>query len=66
MGKWERGGNMVSQTKTIPNVEIVKVLVQKGADVNARNKNGLTSLTRATLNRQQDIVRLLQEHGARE
>jgi ankyrin repeat protein len=44
------------------NIEVVKVLIEKGADVNARNKHGGTPLMMAIGSLQ--TMRLLLEHGA--
>jgi serine/threonine-protein phosphatase 6 regulatory ankyrin repeat subunit B len=42
----------------------VKRLIEKGADVNARNNGGSTALMRASYRGRQDIVQLLIEAGA--
>ena len=44
--------------------EIVKYLIDKGADVNSGDKEGLTSLHKAILKRNLEIVKLLLSHGA--
>lgn len=52
-------------------VEVVKLLIQRGADVNAINRHtkagnaGLTVLELARLNGDTPVVRLLEKHGAR-
>jgi ankyrin repeat protein len=45
-------------------VEIVKLLLEKGADVNARNKNEETPLHSASTNGQIEITNLLLKNGA--
>ncbi|PMD55239.1 ankyrin, partial [Hyaloscypha bicolor E] len=42
-------------------VDIVKLLLEKGADVNAADRDGQTPLYRAFANRHVDIVKLLLE-----
>ncbi len=49
----------------IPNIELTKELIKRGADVNAINKFGLTPLHIACLRRDIDSIRLLLDHGAR-
>jgi hypothetical protein len=44
--------------------EIVRLLLEKGADVNAKNKNRFTSLINASQMGHTEIVKLLLEHGA--
>jgi ankyrin repeat protein len=44
--------------------DIAKMLIEAGADVNAKNKSGLTPLMRAALSEQVEIVRLLIARGA--
>ncbi len=46
------------------NLEIVKLLIERGADVQATNNTGATSLFYATLKGCLDVVRLLIERGA--
>lgn len=48
------------------NAKIVKILLEKGADVNAKAGPGVTALSLAQQNKQQEIVRLLKEAGAKE
>lgn len=45
--------------------EAARLLLDKGADVKARNKDGLTALALATRANAPNIVRLLNEHGAK-
>lgn len=44
---------------------LVKLFLSKGADVNARNKNGATALSIANKSSTPDIVKLLKQHGAK-
>jgi len=46
--------------------EIIEILIAKGADVNAENKQGRTPLQCATVRQQTEIVELLRKHGAKE
>ncbi|HUI07688.1 MAG TPA: ankyrin repeat domain-containing protein [Verrucomicrobiae bacterium] len=46
------------------NVEIVRMLLEKGATVDCQNKHGLTPLNWAAGNGHADVARLLIEHGA--
>ncbi len=46
------------------NVESVQLLIQNGAQVDAKNENGMTLLMMAALNGQVEIVRVLLEEGA--
>jgi ankyrin repeat protein len=45
--------------------EIVKLLIDKGADVNPQNDQGQTALDIATDQEFADIVTMLKEHGAK-
>jgi ankyrin repeat protein len=45
---------------------VVKVLMDRGADINAKDRNGRTALMAAQDNGHQDIVNLLKEAGAKE
>lgn len=46
------------------NIETVQTLLDKGADVNAKNNGGYTALWWASFNGHADIVKLLIENGA--
>ena len=46
-------------------LEIVKYLVEHGADVNAKTENGVTVLMSATYNNNSEMVKFLVEHGAK-
>ncbi|MFH1096665.1 MAG: ankyrin repeat domain-containing protein [Candidatus Desantisbacteria bacterium] len=47
------------------NTMAVKSLIDKGAKVNAKDKDGLTALIFATQNGHTEIVRLLKQSGAK-
>jgi len=48
----------------VGNIDIVLFLVEKGADVNYRNRNGITPLSEASYNNDIEIARLLVMNGA--
>jgi ankyrin repeat protein len=48
------------------NLEKVKQLLEKGADVNAKNKYGGTALMYASYQGHEEIVKLLKSYGAKE
>jgi len=45
--------------------EIVELLITKGADVNARNDDGVTPLDTAIMHKQTEITDLLRQHGGK-
>ena len=45
---------------------VAELLLDNGADVNAKDKHGNTPLHKATLRGNKDIVELLRKHGAKE
>lgn len=45
------------------NLEIVRFLLERGADVNARNEYGKTALRLAALDHRDDVVDYLQQCG---
>jgi ankyrin repeat protein len=47
-------------------VEIVKILLAKGADVNAKDKDGKTPLQLAESSKFQEVSKLLRQHGAKQ
>jgi ankyrin repeat protein len=46
--------------------EVVRLLLEKGADVNAKTKYGKTALALAKIKDHTDIVQLLEKAGAKE
>ena len=46
------------------NIETVARLLEKGADVNAKNNDGYTAFIRASMNRHIEIAAMLPEKGA--
>jgi len=46
--------------------EVAKLLISKGADIEARNNNGLTPLGFASFNGHKEVAELLLKHGAKE
>ena len=44
-------------------VEVLRLLVDHGADIHAKDRNGVHALGRATLSADVDVVRFLVEHG---
>lgn len=44
-------------------VEVIKVLLSSGANVNAKNRYGHTALTYAERGRNEEIIRILKEAG---
>jgi ankyrin repeat protein len=45
--------------------EVVRLLLEHGADVEVENSNGKTALQVAGGTRRDEIMKLLQEHGAK-
>ena len=56
------GTSLLSLATKNGRLDMVKFLVEKGADVNARGNDGETPLTLAT---KQDVVDFLKQHGAK-
>ena len=52
--------------KTVERLNIAKLLLEAGADVNLQDNTGKTALYYARSEDQEDIVRLLKESGATE
>ena len=44
--------------------EILKVMIENGADINIKNRNQLTALDLAKANKRQETVNLLEKYGA--
>ena len=49
---------------SINNIEIMKLLLEKGADVNLKNKSNMTALTIAVISNKQNAVKILLENNA--
>ena len=58
------GGSALIVATTRGHADIVQMLIAKGADVNARNKEGATPLMGAIMGGRKDIVSLLLDRGA--
>lgn len=56
--------SLMAQTKTAKGEGAAKLLVIAGADVNARQANGMTALMSAVFNGQTDVAKALIEKGA--
>ncbi len=46
--------------------EVVKILIEKGADVNVKTKSGITALILAQLWRNEEMIHMLKQAGAKE
>jgi ankyrin repeat protein len=44
---------------------VVRLLLDKGADLSAKNTDGMTSLLLATIYDRQEVIKQLKERGAR-
>ncbi|MGB5013267.1 MAG: ankyrin repeat domain-containing protein, partial [Pyrinomonadaceae bacterium] len=58
--QWTLLHNAVSYS----NKEAVELLIAKGADINAKNKDGKTPLQLAIDSKNKEIAELLKKHGA--
>jgi len=63
---WSGSATALLYATVIGHPEIVKILVQAGADVNQKDRNGTTLLTLATQAGHTEIVELLKKAGAKE
>jgi len=63
-GKGEYGTKALSQAADYGHLPVVKLLVEKGADVNARDPSGYTPLARAAEANEKDIALFLLDKGA--
>ena len=57
------GWTAVHYASTEGHLDVLKVLVAGGADVNLRDKDGTAAAFRANVNGHQDVVSFLIEHG---
>lgn len=68
----ELGATLTAKDSTIAltmaassgSADAARLLIERGADLNAKDKDGLTALMRAADRRSTDTIRLLLEHGA--
>jgi len=63
-GAVAKDGDALNQAVNCEDVDMVKLLIDKGADVNAKVHDGETALMAAAQNADLDIVRLLLKEGA--
>ena len=64
-GEWANGSTLLHHAADSGSFEVVKILIQSGADVEARNiYQGATPLHRAAIQGHTDVIRLLLEQGA--
>jgi len=61
----EAGGTALMLASTFNKEELVKFLIQKGANVNAKANDGTTALSLATAEGRQNIVEFLEANGAK-
>ena len=61
----EDAGRLLTRETTQDNAEIVKMLIKKGADVNVVNREGKTPLMIAQFLKDNALIKLLQEAGAK-
>jgi len=62
--KRSNGQPLIITAVEMKNSDMVKLLISKGADVNAKNRGGKTALTVATESGDKEMEKLLREHGA--
>ena len=60
----EHGASALQAASQSGQADIVRILLDRGADVNLSNKEGSTALMAASFNRHQDIVKILLAAGA--
>ncbi|KAH6683643.1 ankyrin repeat-containing domain protein [Plectosphaerella plurivora] len=58
------GLTMLHRTARLGNTTAVRFLLERGADINARDDAGLTALHHAVVERKLEVVRILSENGA--
>lgn len=69
-GRWYHGRtllqNAVTFARDADGVEIVRMLLAKGTDVSAKDKDGKTPLQLAESSKSQEVSKLLRQHGAKQ
>lgn len=63
--KYDRTLLMISIATIDPNIEIIRLLIQKGSDVNAQDDLGVTPLILASIFNHQEVVDMLLNSGAK-
>jgi ankyrin repeat protein len=62
---WSNGWTPLLFAAESGNLELAKLLVERGADVNAKSDDGLTVLSYAYNSNNKELVKFLKEHGAK-
>jgi ankyrin repeat protein len=61
-----RGYTALMWASRMGNLEVAKLLLEKGADINAKNLSDETALRKAHASHQLEMVNFLKSHGAKE